>query len=125
MDTRQPPKLRPVVWLGDMTKEIEFEKSTGNVFADLELDAAEELQARGLIGFHVIELLKSKDMKQREIAKLLEIKQTEVSHLLNGHFSRFTVDKLLDFLKRMNQKVTIQISPHRQGEPYQHVAFSA
>ena len=76
-----------------------------------------------LIGFHVIELLKSKNMKQREIAELLEIKQAEVSHLLNGHFSRFIVDKLLDFLKRMNQKVTIQISPHRQGEPYQHVAF--
>ena len=106
-----------------MTKEIEFEKSTGNVFADLGIEDAEELQARGLIGFHVIELLKSKNMKQREIAELLEIKQAEVSHLLNGHFSRFTVDKLLDFLKRMNQKVTIQISPHRQGEPYQHVAF--
>ena len=106
-----------------MTKKIEFEKSTGNVFADLGLDDAEELKARGLIGFHVIVLLKGKDMKQREIAELLKIKQTEVSHLLNGHFSRFTVDKLLEFLKLMNQKVTIQISPHRQGEPYQHVAF--
>lgn len=108
-----------------MKKQIEFEKSTGNVFADLELKDAEELQARGLIGFHVIKLLKDKEMKQREIAELLEIKQAEVSHLLNGHFSRFTVDKLLDFLKRMNQKVTIKISPHKQGEPYQHVAFSA
>ncbi len=64
-------------------------------------------------------------MKQREIAELLGIKQTEVSHLLNGHFSRFTVDKLLDFLKRMNQKVTIQISPHKQGEPYHNVASDA
>jgi predicted XRE-type DNA-binding protein len=106
-----------------MTNQIEFEKSTGNVFADLGIEDAEELQARGLIGYHVIELLKSKEMKQREIAELLEIKQAEVSHLLNGHFSRFTVDKLLDFLKRMNQKITIQISPHRQGESYQYVAF--
>ena len=31
-----------------MTKEIEFEKSTGNVFADLGIEDAEELQARGL-----------------------------------------------------------------------------
>ncbi len=108
-----------------MTKKIEFEIGTGNVFADLGLDDAEELQTRGMIGFHVVELLKRKDMKQRKIVELLEIKQSEVSHLLNGHFSRFTVDKLLDFLKRMNQKVTIQISPHRQGEPYHHVAFRA
>ncbi|MDR4510018.1 MAG: helix-turn-helix domain-containing protein [Candidatus Brocadiaceae bacterium] len=77
------------------------------------------------MGYHVIKLLKDKDMKQREIAELLDIKQAEVSHLLNGHFNLFTVDKLLDFLKRMNQKVTINISPHRQGEPYQHVAFGA
>lgn len=104
---------------------IEFENSCGNVFDDLGLENAEELQARGMVGFHVVELLKSKNMKQREIAKLLGIKQAEVSHLLNGHFSRFTVDKLLDFLKRMNQKVTILISPHKQGEPYHNVAFDA
>lgn len=108
-----------------MTRPIEFEKSTGNIFADLGLDNPEELQARGMIGFHVVELLKSKEMKQRQIAELLEIKQAEVSHLLNGHFSRFTIDKLLHFLKQMNQKVTIQISPHLQGEPYHRVAFGA
>ena len=108
-----------------MAKKIEFEESTNNVFIDLELDNAEELQARGMVGFHVVKLLKNKNMKQREISDLLGIKQAEVSHLLNGHFSRFTVDKLLDFLKRMNQKVTIQISPRIQGEPYQSVGFQA
>lgn len=108
-----------------MTKRVKFERSSGNVFTDLGIDDSEELQARGLIGFHLIELLKVKAMKQREIAELLDIKQAEVSHLLNGHFSRFTVDKLLDFLKCMDLKVTIKISPHRKGEPYQRVAFGA
>lgn len=101
--------------------DIEFEKSSGNVFADLELPGADELQARATIGCHVIQLLKDKNMKQRELADLLGIKQAEVSHLLNGHFSRFTTDKLLDFLKRMDQKVSIRISPHKNGEPYQDV----
>jgi len=108
-----------------MTKNIEFETSSGNVFTDLGIDDGEELKARGLIGFHVIELLKDKGMKQREITGLLGIKQAEVSHLLNGHFSRFSVDKLLEFLKCLNQKVTIQISPHKKGEPFQHVAYGA
>ena len=106
-----------------MENNIEFEKSTGNVFADLELKDAQELQARSMIGFHVIELLKDKNMKQREISTLLEIKQAEVSHLLNGHFSRFSVEKLMDFLMRLNQKITIQISPHKEGESYQNIAF--
>jgi predicted XRE-type DNA-binding protein len=68
-------------------------------------------------------LLKDKKLKQREIASLLAIKQPEVSHLMNGHFNRFTTDKLLDFLKRLDWKVTIQISQHQPGEPYQEVGF--
>ena len=42
---------------------------------------------------------------------------------MNGHFSRFTTDKLLDFLERLERKVTIRISPHKPGEPYQEVGF--
>ena len=103
--------------------DIKFEKSSGNVFADLEVENAEELQTRALIGYQIVRLLKDKNMKQHELAELLGVKQAEISHLLNGHFSRFTTDKLLDFLKRMNQKVTIQIRPHKNGEPYQDVFY--
>jgi predicted XRE-type DNA-binding protein len=67
---------------------------------------------------------KKKNLAQREIATLLCIKQPEVSHLMNGHFSRFTTDKLLEFPKRLERKVTIRISPHKPGELYQEVGFS-
>jgi predicted XRE-type DNA-binding protein len=101
--------------------EIEFEEGSGNIFADLGLEDADGLFARAQLGFHVYEILKAKKLKQREIAALLGIAQPDASHLMNGHFSRFTTDKLLHFLKRLNRKVTIQISPHKQGEPYQEV----
>ena len=42
---------------------------------------------------------------------------------MNGHFSRFTTDKLLEFLKRLDQTVSIRIRPHRPGEPYHEVGF--
>ncbi len=101
----------------------EFEEGSGNVFADLGLDDADEMFARAKLGFHVYTLLMNKKLKQKEIASLLGIKQPEVSHLMNGHFNRFTTDKLLDFLKRLDRKVTIQISPHKPGEPYQEIGF--
>jgi predicted XRE-type DNA-binding protein len=100
-----------------------FEEGSGNVFADLGLKDADELYARAKIGIHVYKILRDKKLTQREIADLLGIKQPEVSHLMNGHFSRFTTDKLLDFLKRLDRKVTIRISPHKPGEPYQEVGF--
>ena len=107
------------------TKHIEFEESSGNVFADLGLEDAEELLVRAQIGFHVATLIENRNLKQREAANLLNIAQPDVSHLMNGHFSRFTTDKLLDFLRRLDQKVTIEISPHREGEPFQSVAFTS
>ncbi|HLN32829.1 MAG TPA: helix-turn-helix transcriptional regulator [Gemmataceae bacterium] len=101
--------------------EAEFEEGSGNVFADLGLEDGDELFTRSKIGFHVYKILKAKKLPQREIAALLGIKQPEASHLMNGHFSRFTTDKLLDFLKRLERKVTIRISRHKPGEPYQEI----
>ena len=106
------------------SNKIEVEEGSGNVFADLGLDEADELYARAQIGFCVYKILKAKKLKQREIAKVLAIPQPEVSHLMNGHFSRFTTDKMLDFLKRLNRKVTIQIGPHKRGEPLQPIALT-
>ena len=104
-------------------KKIEFEEGSGNVFADLELTDADELYARAQIGFGVYKILKDEGLKQRQIAELLGIPQPEVSHLMNGHFSRFTTDKLLEFLRRLDRKVTIRITPHKPGEPYQEIGF--
>jgi predicted XRE-type DNA-binding protein len=104
--------------------DIVYEEGSGNVFADLELEDADELFTRSQIGYYVFNILEAKKLKQREIALLLGIAQPDVSHLMNGHFSRFTTEKLLVFLKRLDQKVTIHIEPHKAGEPYREVDFA-
>jgi predicted XRE-type DNA-binding protein len=105
-------------------RPIEYDEGSENVFADLGLDDSDEIYARAQIGFHVYKILKDKELKQREIAGVLGIAQPDVSHLMNGHFSRFTTDKLLDFLKRLDRKVTIHVSRHHKGEPYRQVLFA-
>jgi predicted XRE-type DNA-binding protein len=105
-------------------KPIEFEEGSGNIFADLGLENAGELYTRAQIGVHVFKILKDRKLKQREISGILGIAQPDVSHLMNGHFSRFTTDKLLDFLKRLDQKVKIEVSRRQKGEPYQQVTFA-
>lgn len=106
-------------------KKIKFEKSSGNVFADLGLKDSDELFARAQIGFCVHKIINDKNLKQKEIGAVLGIAQSDVSHLMNGHYSRFTTDKLLDFLKRLDRKVTIRIAPHRAGEPYQEISLAS
>jgi len=104
--------------------QIDFEEGSGNVFADLEMENADELLARARLGYCVYKILEEQKLKQREIAALLGIAQPDVSHLMNGHFNRFTTDKLLTFLKRLNRKVTIQVSPRRPGEPFQEIGLT-
>ena len=105
-------------------KKIKFEEGSGNVFADLGLKDSDELFTQAQIGFCVYKIVKTKKLKQKEIAAVLGIAQSDVSHLMNGHYSRFTTDKLLDFLKRLDRKATIRIGPHKAGEPYQRVSLA-
>lgn len=105
-------------------KPIKFEQGSENIFADLGLKDSDQLLARAQIGYYVFKILEDRKLKQREISDILGIAQPDVSHLMNGHFSRFTTDKLLDFLKRLDQKVTIEVSRHHKGEPYQQVTFA-
>jgi predicted XRE-type DNA-binding protein len=106
-------------------KKIKFAEGSGNVFADLGLKDSDELYARAQIGFCVHKIINDKNLKQREIGAVLGIAQSDVSHLMNGHYSRFTTDRLLDFLKRLNRKVTIRIAPHKAGEPYQEISLAS
>ncbi|MBW4501963.1 MAG: XRE family transcriptional regulator [Scytonema hyalinum WJT4-NPBG1] len=98
-----------------MTEEPVFEESSGNVFADLDLEDADELFTRGKIGIQVLRLLKQRNLKQREISDLLGIPQPEVSHLMKGEFQRFSEGKLLTFLKRLDTEITLHLRPRHAG----------
>ncbi|AVH72321.1 helix-turn-helix domain-containing protein [Nostoc sp. 'Lobaria pulmonaria (5183) cyanobiont'] len=100
-----------------MTQEPVFEESSGNVFADLGLSNASELFTRGKIGIQVLRLLSQRNLKQREISKLLDIPQLEVSHLMKGEFQRFSEGKLLIFLKRLDMEISLHLRPrHAPGQ---------
>lgn len=104
--------------------KIEFEKSSGNVFADLGLDEADELLTRAKLGHSVRMILEKKNLKQSEIGKLLEIKQPEVSNLMNGRYTLFSQERLFGFLNKLDRKVTVKVSRRRKNEPLQEVVLA-
>ena len=104
--------------------EIIFEESSGNVFADLGLDDAEELLIRAKLGHSVRIILEKKKLKQREIGKLLEIKQPEVSNLMNGRYTLFSQERLFTFLNKLDRKVRVQVTRRRKGESPQDVVLA-
>jgi predicted XRE-type DNA-binding protein len=104
-------------------KTSDYEVGSGNVFADLGLEDADELLTRAQLGHSVRMILEKKKLKQREIAALLSIDQAEVSKLMNGQYHLFAEGRLFGFLNKLNKKVTVRIAPRRRGESPQEVVF--
>ena len=71
----------------------------------------------------MLDLLKERGLeKQKDIADFLDVEQPEVSKLVNGEFNRFSEARLIGFLRKLDQKVTFQITPRKDGEPFQEAA---
>jgi len=83
--------------------------SSGNVFADLGLDAPDELRAKAMLMSKVAALIAEKKMNQTDVAELLGIDQPRVSGLKNGKLSLFSTEKLMEFLMVLGNDIDIVV----------------
>lgn len=104
-----------------MNKNIQFKKSSGNVFKDLALPDAEELFLKAKLGFEVFQIIEKRKLTQTEAAKILGVKQPEISRLKQGKFNHYGVERLMTFLNRLNHDVEIRIIPSEDREGEQRV----
>lgn len=92
-----------------MSKEIEVEKSSGNVFADLGHANPEEALAKSRLAQRIAELIEEQDLTQLQAAELLGVDQPKVSKLIRGQLREFSTDRLFRFLNALNQDIEIVI----------------
>jgi predicted XRE-type DNA-binding protein len=97
-------------------KAIEFEESSGNIFANLAFEDSDSLYVRAQIGFYILKILEAKKLKPGEISRVLGLGHADLPHLMNGHFSRFGTDRVIDFLNRLDRKVKIEITRRHKGD---------
>jgi predicted XRE-type DNA-binding protein len=94
-----------------MSDEIEFERGSGNVFADLGLPGAEEMLLKAHLTHQISMILEERGLTQAQAAELLAIDQPKVSHLLRGNLRGFSVERLTRFLNALGQDVEIVVRP--------------
>jgi len=90
-----------------------YEAGSGNVFKDLGIPNAEEHLVKAQLVFKIDRIMKNRGLKQAEAAKLLGVKQPDVSKMLRGEFRQFSVERLMRFLVSLDQDVAIVVRPHR------------
>jgi predicted XRE-type DNA-binding protein len=96
-----------------------------NVFNDLGYPDATERQTKTRLALAVNEILKTRKLKQREVALLLSIPQPKVSALKNYRLDQFSIEKLMTFLTALNQDVEIMIRPHTTNRGAGHISVLA
>jgi predicted XRE-type DNA-binding protein len=84
-------------------------RSSGNVFADLELRDAGEKQTKVRLAVAIQQIIESQGLSQTAAAKLLSINQPKISALVNYNLNGFSVERLLHFLNALDRDVEIVI----------------
>jgi predicted XRE-type DNA-binding protein len=83
--------------------------SSGNVFADMELPDADELDTKARLGAAINRIVERRGLTQAEVAAELEINQPKVSALLHYKLQGFSVERLMRFLVALGQDVEIVV----------------
>jgi len=97
--------------------DIEFEESSGNVFADLGLPSPTEELSKAKLAWAIKHLVTERQLNRTQAAGLLKISQPKASKLLTGHTRGFSTEKLLEFITRFDRDVKIVITRKPASAP--------
>ena len=84
-------------------------RSSGNVFADMGLPDAAELDTKARLGAAINLIVERKHFTQADVATALGINQPKVSALLHYKLEGFSVERLMHFLVALGQDVEIVV----------------
>lgn len=96
-----------------MTKPIDHETGSGNVFADLGYADAKEHQIKARLVQKISAVMQARGLTQVQAAEIIGMDQSDISKMLRGQFRRVSVDRLLQNLVALGQDVEIVVKPHR------------
>lgn len=89
-------------------------KADNNIFADLQIGEPEEVLAKAELARKIYQTICVRKLTQVQAAQLLGIKQPDVSDLIRGKFIKFSLDRLIQLLNRLDWDVDIVVKRKRR-----------
>ena len=103
-----------------MKKNVRFEQSSGNVFADLGIENPEEALVRAELARQITNIIKRRKLTQKQAAEILGVDQPQVSAIFHGRLRSFPAERLIRFINGLGHDVIIMISPAKAEEGRGH-----
>jgi predicted XRE-type DNA-binding protein len=85
------------------------EISSGNVFADLGFDNPEEELLKAKLAREIRSIIRRRRLTQAKAAELLGMKQPDISSIVTGRTGKFSIDRLVRCLDRLDYKVDVVV----------------
>ncbi|MBU2765228.1 MAG: helix-turn-helix domain-containing protein [Acidithiobacillus ferrivorans] len=101
---------------------VEVQRSSGNIFADLELPDAEKLKIKTGLVVEIRKAMHALGLTQQAAAKRMGIPQPKVSGMMHGDFTNLSERKLMDCLNRLGYDIEIKVRP--AAEPVGHLTLA-
>ncbi len=76
----------------------------------------EEAQARAQLLLRIKGIITESGLTQAEVARILGVDQPQVSKLVNGKLSVFSMDRLIHFLNALDRDVEIVVKPKENNQ---------
>ncbi|MGA8165250.1 MAG: helix-turn-helix transcriptional regulator [Waddliaceae bacterium] len=94
--------------------DIEVYVGSGNVFEDLGFPNPQEALAKSELAGEIHQVIKSRKLTQKQAAEIMGIAQPKVSDIARGKLSKFTIDRLMRFLRLLGRDIEIRVKKHTQ-----------
>ena len=86
------------------------EKSSGNVYEDLGLPNAGEMQVKATLAAKIGEIIKHRHLTQVEASEILGIAQPKLSCMLRGQFRGISEAKIVEFGFKLSRRFGLNLA---------------
>jgi predicted XRE-type DNA-binding protein len=93
-----------------MNDDFELIRGSWNVYQDFDHRNAGLEQARAIVCSKIIQILDDKKLSTRDAERLTGVSHTEFSRIRNAKLQRFTLDRIITILGKLDPQVVINIT---------------
>ena len=103
---------------------LELVRGSGNVFADFGYPNADAEQLKALLAAQIIGILDDRALTVRKAEDMTGIAAADFSRIRKTKLDRFTIDRLMTILNRLDQDVDVQITVRPRSDVLDRPQFA-
>jgi predicted XRE-type DNA-binding protein len=97
--------------LSNIPENIEFEMSSGNIFADLGFDNAEEMLLKSELVRQINNTIQGRELNSIQARDLLNIDENILANLSRGRLTELTLENLFRYLTVLGRDLEVVLKP--------------